>query len=109
VLPFFGLTQLKLLINPDDFFGRPVLINRRVDLGLTRRPARRTACPAGAEQIELYTILPLPILYGVWHTKEGPGGDRRLRESRAIVSAIVWAMQVGGNTRRIDLCTKASK
>jgi len=33
-----------------------------------------------------------------------------LRKSRAIVSAIVWAMQVGGGHKRmIDSYTKASK
>jgi len=27
----------------------------------------------------VYTVLPLPILYGVWHTKGGSGGGRTLR------------------------------
>jgi len=33
----------------------------------------------------LYTILPLPILYGVWHTKGGGGGGGILRISLAIL------------------------
>ena len=38
-----------------------------------------------AVRLSLYTILPLPILYGVWHTQGGSGGGRILRMSRAIV------------------------
>ena len=33
----------------------------------------------------LYTILSLPILYGVWHTKGGSVAGRILRNGRAIV------------------------
>jgi len=36
-------------------------------------------------QVGLYTILPSPILYGVWHTKEGSVGGSILRNGRAIV------------------------
>jgi len=39
----------------------------------------------GEEQLGPYTILPLPILYGVCNTKGGSGRDRLLRNSRAIV------------------------
>jgi len=35
--------------------------------------------------IGLHTILPLPILYGVWHTKGGAGGRRVLRHGRTTV------------------------
>jgi len=35
--------------------------------------------------IYINTILPLPILYGVWHTQGGSGGGHILRTSRAIV------------------------
>jgi len=35
--------------------------------------------------VSLYTILSLPILYGVWHTTAGSGGGHILRKSRAIV------------------------
>jgi len=35
--------------------------------------------------VSLYTILLLPILYGVWHTKERSRGGRILPNSRAIV------------------------
>jgi len=33
----------------------------------------------------LYTILPSPIVYGIWHTKGGSVGGRILRNRRAIV------------------------
>jgi len=33
----------------------------------------------------LYTILPLRIFYGVWHTQRGSGGRRILRNGRATV------------------------
>jgi len=36
-------------------------------------------------QVSLCTILPSPILYGVWHEKEGSMGGRILRNGRAIV------------------------
>ena len=37
-------------------------------------------------RLDLYTILPSPILYGVWHTKGGGSvGGRILRNGRAIV------------------------
>jgi len=35
--------------------------------------------------VDLYTILPSPILYGVWQTKGGSVGGRMLRNGRAIV------------------------
>ena len=38
-----------------------------------------------ALQFGLYTILPSPTLYGVWHKKEGSVGERILRNGRAIV------------------------
>jgi len=36
-------------------------------------------------QLSLYTILSLPILYGVCHIKGGSGGGHIWRKSRAIV------------------------
>jgi len=39
----------------------------------------------GAAALGLYTILPSPILYGVWHTKRGPVEGRILRNDRAIL------------------------
>jgi len=36
-------------------------------------------------QVDLYIILPLPVLYCVCHTKGGRGGGRTERNSRAIV------------------------
>jgi len=35
--------------------------------------------------VSLYTILPLPILYGAWHIKGGSGKGHIRRNSRAIV------------------------
>jgi len=72
-------------------------------LGLPRvNPSRSRAargCPrptlglgaAGAKghraavRLGLYTILPSPIVYGAWHTKEGSVGGRILRNGRALV------------------------
>jgi len=63
--------------------------------GLTRRvnpvqPIHRTCgsvfCSGRPlSMFGLYTILPLPILYGVWHKQEGSGGRRVLRNRRAII------------------------
>jgi len=38
-----------------------------------------------ALHVGLYTILPSPILYGVWHLKGGLVGGRIFRNDRAIV------------------------
>ena len=46
--------------------------------------------------MSLYTILPSPILYGVWHLKEGSGGGSYIAHQLCNSIAIVWAMQVGG-------------
>jgi len=48
------------------------------------------------------TRLPLPILYGVWHTKEGSGGARILRNSRAIVLQECVVNTGGGGITMID-------
>ena len=39
----------------------------------------------GWSQVGHYTILALPIVYGVWHTKGGLGECHILRKSRTIV------------------------
>jgi len=39
----------------------------------------------GNPLVSLYTILSLPMLYGVWHTQGGSGGWYIWRKSRAIV------------------------
>jgi len=58
----------------------------------------------------IYTILPMLILYGVWHTKRGVGRASYIAQWRYNGIAIVRAMQVGGaNERMIESCTKASK
>jgi len=43
-----------------------------------------------------YTILPLPILYGVWHRIGGGGGGSCIAHSSCNSYVIVWAMQVEG-------------
>jgi len=54
--------------------------------------------------------LPLPILYGVLHTKGGSGGASYISPWTCNSIAIVRAMHVGGiNKRTNDTCTKASK
>jgi len=62
--------------------------------------------------VGLYTILPLPILYGVWcmaYARGGSGGSYIAQWSCNSI-ALLWGMQVGeGNTRMIDSCIKASK
>jgi len=53
--------------------------------------------------IGLYKILPLPILYCVWHTKGKSGRRLRLRKMRAIVLQSRVSDAGGrGNTRMID-------
>jgi len=50
--------------------------------GRHRRRRQRTRL---ALRFSLYTILPSPILYGVWHKQGGSVGGRILRNGRAIV------------------------
>jgi len=63
--------------------------------------ALRTDCFAPNPQLGLYTISPLPKVYGVWHTKGKPGGGRILRKGRAIVlqpcEQCRWAGQYQGD------------
>jgi len=79
----------------------------RVNPGLTRHDIANT----NSVWCMAYTILPLPILYGVWVNPRGRGGGGSYSAQKPCNSiAIAWAMQVvGGNTRRMDSCTKASK
>jgi len=69
-----------------------------------------TGTQNGKMGFDLYTILPSPILYGVWHNKEGSVGGRILRNSRVIVMQqgrlCRWG---GGNKRMIDSRNKALK
>jgi len=44
----------------------------------------------------LYRILPIPIVYGVWYATEGLGGDRILRNRRAIVMQQCGQCRWGG-------------
>ena len=41
--------------------------------------------PSSSQHISSYTVLLVPILYGVYHTKGGSGGTHILRNGRAIV------------------------
>jgi len=69
---------------------------------------------AGGEIVEvevsLYTILSLPILYGVWPIKGGSGeGSYMAQKSRNSI-AVVWVMRIGGgNKGMIDSCTHKNK
>ena len=58
----------------------------------------------------LYTILVLPILYGVYHTNVRSEGESYTVQLSCTGFAPGWAMQVGGgNERMVDSCTTASK
>ena len=60
--------------------------------------------------VALYTILPLPMWYGVWHTKERSGGGAfTLRNIVQQLCNSVVNAGGGGNYRMIDSCTKAPK
>ena len=37
-----------------------------------------------AVQVRLYTILPLPMLYGVWHTRGGSRGNHTLCDTNIL-------------------------
>jgi len=53
----------------------------------TERTAAANTCSRNGSVgwVGLYTILPLPILYGAWHTQGGVGGGSYMRNSRAKV------------------------
>ena len=64
----------------------------------------------GHLELGLYTILPSPILYGVWHTKGGLGGGAYIAQWSCNRIAIGSALQVmWGNTRMMDSHNKALK
>jgi len=59
-------------------------------------------------RVGIHTILPLPILYGAWHTKGGSVGGRILRNGRATVlqsgRRCKWVGAIQGSwTRTIKL------
>jgi len=89
-------------------FGTSGLFGIRVCLGFGSMTERDTG---GGGRVSLYTILPLPMLYGVWHTTGGVRGASYIAQQTCNgIIAIVWAMPVGGaDTRMNDSCTKASK
>jgi len=49
------------------------------------RVEREHLCGPVLGSVLAFTILPSPILYGVWHTKARSVGGRILRNGRAIV------------------------
>jgi len=56
--------------------------------------------------VSLYTILSLPIWYGVWHIQVGSGGGSYIAQQSRNIIAVVWAMLMGGgNEGMIDSCT----
>ena len=58
----------------------------------------------------LYTILQLPILYGVWHTQGGSGGESYIAQYACNSIATVWGLDVGGwNEITIASCTNDFK
>jgi len=57
-------------------------VRTQVQHHLAERPTRLDEGGAGGW---FYTILPSPILFGVWHKKEGSVGGRILRNVRAMV------------------------
>jgi len=58
---------------------------RYVYVHLALSPITKGRAAVARAQVGLYTILPSPILYGVWHKKAGAVGGRILRNGRAIV------------------------
>ena len=64
------------------YTGKPELCVRLV---ARRGRAVESGASRAVEQLGLYTILLLPILYGVWHTQGGSGGGRIFPNHRAVV------------------------
>jgi len=61
-------------------------------------------------RLGLYTVLPSPILYGVWHTQGASVAGRILRNGRAIVLQEGRRCMFGeGNTRMIHSHNEALK
>jgi len=54
---------------------------------------------AGGVSVGLSMILPLPILYGVWHTHGGSGGGSYIAYWSCNSIVIVWAMQMEGEVK----------
>ena len=62
--------------------------------------------PISNSQFGLYTILQLPILYGVWHTQGRSGGESYIAQYACNSIATVWGLEVGGwNEITIASCT----
>jgi len=87
--------------DPDSFCV--VLLQEHHLLRFRGQPRAKAAKATG---IGLYTILLLPILYGLWHTKERFLGGVYIAQESCNSIATVWAMQAGRtNERTIDSCT----
>jgi len=78
--------RVRVYVSLSGVLSQSVCVCARARQG-TRPPAARQAdgrlLPHAG--VGLYTILPSPILYGVWHTKVGSVGGRILRNGHAIV------------------------
>jgi len=67
-------------------FGRSKFRGRGLaPLRFARPTHRRCDRKKNTERVSVYTILSLPILYGVWHIKGGSEGGYIWRKRRAIV------------------------
>jgi len=69
------------------------------------RPPRRYRLQAPhplGESLNLYTILPSPIWYGIWHTKGVSVRGRILRNRRAIVLQYGRLYTGGGGGKKDD-------
>jgi len=77
----------------------------------TCRGTRDVRCAAAGRLLfGLYTILPSPMLYGVWHTKGGSVGGAYIAQWACNSIAIGYDLQVGeGNHRMIDSHNEALK
>jgi len=65
----------------------------------TQTSLRTSSAESHPIRLGLYTILPLPISYCVWHTQGGSGGDRILPSSRAIVLQQCGQCRRAGRTK----------
>jgi len=76
---------------------------RAVNVHDTAREATAYTPPAFPPYPDLYKILPLPLLYCVWHTKGKSGRRRILRKMCAtVLQSRVSDAGGRGNTRMID-------
>ena len=117
--PSLGRARLFLLHKGDLLLVHPevaVVLEQRLRLcvrvvGSHDREGQRLAVALRtASGFGLYTMLPLPLLFGVWHTKERSRRGSSLAQKSCNTIVTVWALQVrGDNKMMIVSCTKALK